>query len=122
MSIIFESLLNKSYEVWQPQRTDDGQGGWPTLYVQAGTVQGRMRPRSGSESVVADREERQITHVLYVVAGDAVGAQIARGWLIILGSLTVEVQGVREPSQADEHLEIDCRERQIETSQMMGES
>jgi head-tail adaptor len=119
---VFKSLLNNTFTAWQPQRTSDGQGGWLTTYVSAGTVRGRMRPRSSSEAVVGDREERQVTHTLYVEAGHAVGAQIRRGWLIELGSLLVEVQAVREPSQADEHLEIDCRERQLESNEVLSGS
>jgi head-tail adaptor len=68
---------------------------------------------------VADKEERQITHVLYVRAGDAAAAQLARGWLITLDDLTVEVQGIRNPSMASEHLEIDCRERQLEENEVL---
>jgi SPP1 family predicted phage head-tail adaptor len=119
---VFNSLLNNTFTAWQPQRTSDGQGGWLTTFTSAGTVLGRMRPRSSAEADVADREERQITHVLYVAVGDVIGDQIRRGWLIELGSLLVEVQGVREPSQANEHLEIDCRERQLEESEVLAES
>jgi hypothetical protein len=46
--------------------------------------------------------------VLYVVWG----TDIARGDLADGGGVTVEVLGVREPSLAGHHLQVDCRERQ----------
>jgi head-tail adaptor len=118
MSRIFRSLLNNTFTVWQPQRSSDGQGGWLTTYASVGTVLGRMVPRGGSEADVADSEERQMSHVLYVQPG-TVADQVARGWLVTLNDLTVEVQGVREPSLAGKHLEIDCRERQIGSSEVL---
>jgi SPP1 family predicted phage head-tail adaptor len=110
---VFESLLNNTFTVSRRRRSPDGRGGWPIDYVEIGTVRGRLSPvasRATGEQVVAQREERQITHVLYVAAG----ADIERGDRVSVGDLTVDVEGVREPSKAFEHLEIDCRERQPE--------
>jgi SPP1 family predicted phage head-tail adaptor len=81
-------------------------------------VQGRIRPASSSEREVAQQEERLLTHVLYVAAG----SDIARGDRVSVGNLTVEVLGVREPSKAGEHLEIDCEEQQPEVSAAEGGS
>jgi SPP1 family predicted phage head-tail adaptor len=109
---VFASLLNNDFAIRRIRRTSNGQGGWSEDTVAVATVRGRLRPASGAEREAAMLEERQITHVLYVVAG----VDIARGDTVTGGGLTVEVQGVREPSQAGEHLEIDCRERQFEVS------
>lgn len=109
---VFTSLLNNDFAIRRKRRTSNGQGGWPEDFVTVATLLGRLRPASGAEREAALLEERQITHVLYVLAG----ADIARGDEVTGGGLTVEVQGIREPSQAHEHLEIDCLERQFEES------
>ena len=105
---VFESLLNNTFTVYRQVRTSDGQGGWEISYLGMGTVEGRMRPATSNEREVAANEEQQISHVLYVLAEE----DVQRGDLVALGDLTVEVLGVREPSLADHHLEIDCLERQ----------
>ena len=107
---VFESLLNNTFTVERRTRVGDGQGGWTITYIASGTVMGRIRPATSKERLVADSEEQQITHVLYVVAG----SDVARGDRVTCGDLTVEVLGVREPSEADHHYEIDCLERQYE--------
>lgn len=111
---VFESLLNNTFTVSRRLRVSDGQGGWPIAYVTIGTVEGRIRPTSSNERVVAAAEEQQISHVLYV----AHGSDVVRGDLVECGDLAVEVLGVREPSLAGKHLEIDCQERQQESQEV----
>lgn len=122
---VFESLLNNTAAISRRRRTPDGQGGWAIDYVSIGSVDGRIRPATSNEREIALQEERRITHVLYVVAG----ADIVRGdrVTVLTGAgqaaslpLVVEVEGIREPSQAGEHLEIDCLERQPEQSTEEG--
>lgn len=107
---VFEGLLNNTFAVQRRDRVGDGQGGWTITYGAVGTVEGRICPSAGKGRVVADSEEQQITHVLYCVAGE----DVARGDRVTCGDLIVEVLGVREPSEAGEHWEIDCLERQEE--------
>lgn len=109
---VFTSLLNNDVAISRRRRTADGQGGHVIDYVAVDTVRGRIRPASSSEREVAQREERQITHVLYVVAD----TDIERGDRVVVGDLTVDVEAIREPSKAGKHLEIDCRERQVEVA------
>jgi SPP1 family predicted phage head-tail adaptor len=113
---VFQSLLNNTFTVSRRVRTDDGQGGWAISYLELGTAEGRIRPATANERVVADAEEQQITHVLYLEHGE----DVLRGDLVVCDDLTVEVLGVREPSKAGEHLEIDCLERQGETTEAFG--
>jgi len=110
MSLVFESLLNNTFTVERRVRVGDGQGGWTITYIASGTMYGRIRPATANERVVADAEQQQITHVLYVVAGE----DIARGDRVTCDDLVVEVLGVREPSLAGHHYEVDCLERQKE--------
>jgi len=105
---VFTSLLNNSFAISRSRRTPNGRGGWVEDHVLVATVLGRIRPASSTEREAAQLEERQITHVLYV----PVGTNIARGDLVEMEGLEVEVDGVREPSHAGEHLEVDCLQRQ----------
>lgn len=113
---VFTSLLNNTFTVSRRTRTDDGQGGWEIGYGTSWTMEGRIRPATSNEREVAASEEQQISHVLYVEYGE----DITRGDRVVCGDLTVEVLGVREPSLAGEHLEIDCLERQPETTEEYG--
>lgn len=115
---VFQSLLNHEFTISRRRRSPDGRGGWAIDYVEIGTARGRIRPASSREREVARQEEREITHVFYAPAG----TDIRRGDQVNVGGLSVEVEAVREPSQAGEHLEIDCRERQPEVSQEEGSS
>jgi SPP1 family predicted phage head-tail adaptor len=110
--MVFQSMLNHPFTITRIRRTPDGQGGWPIDFVPVEQVAGRLRPASSTEREAAMLEERQITHVLYVLYG----TDIARGDMVEGGGLTVEIQGIREPSQAHEHLEIDALEIQKEVS------
>lgn len=108
--VVFEALLNHTFAVERRLRVSDGQGGWIIVYDTVGTVAGRICPKTSRERVVADEERQQVTHVLYTVAG----ADVARGDRVMCGDLTVEVLGVREPSEMGHHWEIDCLEWQYE--------
>lgn len=107
---VFESLLNNTFSIERLSRVSDGQGGFIKTYASIGTLEGRLRPTSAAERTVANSEEAQISHVFYCVAG----GDLARGDRIMLGDLSVDVQSIREPSQANEHWEIDCLEIQNE--------
>lgn len=123
---VFTSLLNNDFRRWRRRRTSDGQGGFVFDYPDdmAVTVRGRIRPASSSEREVARKEERLVTHVFYCLAAE----DVRRGDRLVATSpstgsgggsgitLTVEVDGLREPSLAGEHLEFDCNERQAEIS------
>ncbi len=116
MTIIFQSLLNNVFILSRRDRLPDGQGGWVIVYAANGSVRGRIRPATSAEREVAKMEQRAITHVLYVVHG----TDIQRGDRVECGDLTVDVQGVREPSKDGHHLEIDCLEVQHEATVVEG--
>jgi len=110
--MVFQSLLNNIFIIYRRSRVSDGQGGWTTIPLTIGAVRGRIRPASSTERVTAQGEEQKITHVLYTLAG----ANIERGDIVSVGSLSVEVLGVRVPSYANEHYEIDAYEIQYEVT------
>jgi SPP1 family predicted phage head-tail adaptor len=108
--MLIASLFNNTFAVERKSRTGDGHGNFPFTWSSVGSLSGRIRPASGREREVAAQEGREISHVLYVLAD----ADIARGDRVTTGDLVVEVQGVREPSEAAHHLEVDCKETQKE--------
>ncbi len=107
----FGTLLITDFEVYRIDRASDGQGGWVVSYADIGSVSGRIRPASSTERQTAMLNNREISHVLYVGAD----ADIVRGDRVEAEDLVVEVLGVRNPSNAGHHLEIDCVEIQHET-------
>lgn len=110
----FEALLNNAFIVYRKARTFDGQGGWAESWVEAGSVQGRLRPVVGREGETADQEQRVVTHVLYTLPD----VEIQRGDMVIGAGQVVDVLGIREPSHAGHHWEIDCEEREKETEEV----
>ncbi len=113
---IFESLLNNWFTISRIERTPDGQGGWSVTYIPIGVARGRIRPASSGEIELAAQQQRQITHVLYLLPA----TDIERGDMVTCGGLLVDVQGVRIPSYAFHHLEVDCVERQKEATAEQG--
>ena len=113
---VFESLLNREYTIDRRSRVSDGAGGWAIAYEPQSVVDGRLRPTTSQERDVAAREERRISHVLYVVDG----TDIVRGDQVEGAGIIVEVMAVREPSRADHHLEVDCWELQLEQGAEAG--
>lgn len=107
---VFDGLLNHTFAAYRRDRIADGQGGWSIVWTDLGTLPGRIRPASSTERDVAQQEGREITHVFYC----RVGTGIERGDRLEYGDLVVDVQGVRQPSLAGHHLEVDCLERQTE--------
>ena len=112
MTLVIESLFNNTFTVERKSRTGDGHGNFPLTWSSVGSVSGRIRPASSRERELAAQEGREITHVLYVSAE----TDIARGDRATTGDLVVEVLGVREPSEAGHHLEVDCLETQKEVT------
>jgi len=122
---VFESLLNHDFSVLGMRRSSDGAGGFPIEYYVKGTIRGRLRPANSRERETAMREERFITHVFYCLADEDInrgdrltpGVVSVDGFHIVSSDILVEVDGIREPSTAGAHWEIDCIERQFSESE-----
>ena len=113
MSGAFLGLMNRQFSISRIERESNGAGGWPETEAFLGVISGRLRPVTAREKVVANSEDRETTHILYVPynnpkVGELDGSEIKRGDLVLYGDLKIEVLGVRDPSLAHEHLEIDC--------------
>jgi SPP1 family predicted phage head-tail adaptor len=113
---LIATLFNNSFVQSRRERSDDGQGGWTVAYNVVATLQGRLRPASSEERSIARQDQRHLTHVFYCLAG----TDVARGDLLSGDGVTVDVLGVREPSRAGHHLEVDCEETQRETNEESG--
>lgn len=119
---VFGSMLNHPFFGVRKTRSSDGSGGFSIGYEALPDFFGRLRPANSKERETAMRDERSITHVLYTFSGENLrrGDYVSPGGILIDGdqitafNLLVEVQGVRNPSTAFEHWEIDCLEIQEE--------
>lgn len=101
---VFHSLLVTTFAVSRERKTSNGQGGWVIDYVPNGEILGRLRPASGAEALAASQTGFTLTHILYT----DFGVDVQRGDRVDGGGVLVYVEGVRDPSQIHEHLEIDC--------------
>lgn len=111
--LAFSSMLNRTFTISRRTRTADGQGGWKITWNEVGTVPGRARPATSAEIQAAQAEDREISHVLYTLAG----VDIQRGDLAESGDYVLEVNAIRNPSLEDHHYEIDCLLKQYEVSE-----
>lgn len=105
-----ETLFNSTFTISIKTRASDGRGGWVVSWEEAGSVEGRMRPASATERLMAAQRQATLSHVLYVDADET----IQRGNRISDGERTWDVVAIREPSLAGHHLEIECQEIQLE--------
>jgi len=110
----FISLLIDTFVIWRKERVFDGQGGWAESLVEVGSIAGRLRPVVGREGDSADQAQRVVTHVLYTLPA----VDIQRGDMAVGAGKTVEVLGIRDPSHAGHHWEIDCEEREREPAEV----
>lgn len=113
---VFDSLMNNDFTISREVSTSDGHGGWEKSWVPFSSVRGRLRPMTSAERVQAQQDTRSITHVLYV----DFSVDIRRGDKVTGAGLTVDVDAVREPSQAMQHLEVDCIERQVDMAEQLA--
>ncbi len=113
---LIEMLFNQDVTIWRRTREPDGQGGWLIDYVEVEQARGRLRPASDTEREEALREQRAISHVLYLLHG----TDIVRGDQVNVDGIVLDVLGIREPSRAGYHIEVDCAEQQAEVALEAG--
>lgn len=103
-------LLNRQFQVMRTLRNSDGQGGWLESWGIIAVIPGRLSPVSSSERVVASQSQGVVTHTFYCGGSE----DITRGDRLLTGSTLVEVLSVQTTSEPGNHLEIACREIQLE--------
>jgi len=107
MSLI-DGLYISTFTHTRMSGTADGQGGWTQSPSVLGTIQGRMRPATATERVVAVQRQAEISHVLYCGADE----NVLREDVLTGEGRTWTVEAIREPSHAGHHLEIEVLELQ----------
>lgn len=98
------SLLTHTFTHRRKAFEEDAYGGRTESEETLGTVRGRLRPMTIEELAVAESTAAKSDHVLYV-EGDE---DVQRGDELEGAGVTLTVAGVRNPSYAGHHLEVDC--------------
>ena len=102
---ISRSLLNHTLTLQTITRTDDGAGGYTEGWTDSTSFRARICPVSAREQLLQDKVTPQATHHVYCDY-----MTITEDNRIKWGSKYLEILGIRNPSQASGHLEIDVRE------------
>lgn len=105
---LIETLYISTFSRTRKSRTSNGQGGWTESYGSAASIEGRMRPATATERLMAAQRQAEISHVFYCAADE----DVVRGDHLTGEGRTYEVIAVREPSHSGHHLEVECRETQ----------
>lgn len=110
----FARLLNNAFSVYRKERVFDGQGGWSESWAEVGSIAGRLRPVVGREDDSANQGQRVVMHVLYTLPA----VDVQRGDMVVGAGQVLDVLGIRDPSHAGHHWEIDCEEREKEPEEV----
>ena len=105
-------LLNQTATIQSMTKTTDGRGGHKETFSGTTTVKCRVRPASSQEIFLAAAEKREVTHIVYTDPGSG----LVRGDHLVIGSTTLEVLLLRNPSESGSHEEIDCKQVVSEVS------
>ena len=102
---ISSGLLNQTLTLQTLTETSDDQGGVTSTWTDAGSFRGRISPLSSQERLMQDKTLNTTTHRVYCDPID-----IMPNDRIKWGDYYFEITGIRNPSEAYHHLEIDVRE------------
>lgn len=103
-------LLNETFTIERPTRSDDGTGGWSESNTTIGDVAMRVRPTTvrEREQLSGETHESQVTHIAY----SQTSADIVRGDELVGRGQRLVVVAVKEPSVTGHHYNIEAREVQ----------
>ena len=102
---ISSGLFNNTLTLQVLTETADGQGGVTTAWADSGTFRARISPLTSQERMSQDKTTTFATHHIYC---DTMSVTTADR--ILYGSVSFEIIGITNPSEAFDHLEIDVRE------------
>lgn len=102
---ISRGLLNQTLTIQNRSEVDDGMGGITFTWADLGSFKGRISPISAQERLMQDKTGMTTTHRIYCDPMTVSPKDRIR-W----GSYYFEIIGIRNPSEAYHHLEIDVRE------------
>jgi head-tail adaptor len=109
-------LLNRQFQIMRKMRNSDGQGGWLESWAIIAVNPGRLSPIGTTERVVAAQSQAVITHTFYCLESE----DILRGDQIRSGNTLVEAIGVQRTSEPGNHLQVSCREIQLEEQEVIS--
>lgn len=108
---MIEHFYNKTYVIWRPALTTDGQGGWTEALVAQANVAGLMSTSSmsryGADRIRVGQREAVITHVFYC----DYNADVNVNDEIRNGGNTWTVLSISEPGNQDRHMQCLCELR-----------
>ena len=102
---ISPALLNNTLTLQTLTEVDDGAGGHTETWVDIGSFKARISPISSNERLMQDKTTAMLTHRVYCDSMDIIESDRIK-W----GDIVFEIIGIRNPSEAYSHLEIDVRE------------
>jgi len=108
MTLSISHLLNRTPTIKRTVQTADGQGGFTESLSVVATVKGRRRAASGSERLVAGREDAKVTHIWYFEPGTDIKVRDT----VVDGSASYEVLALLPPSE-DLYVKAQTKEIQI---------
>ena len=103
--MISASLYNQTLTLQTKTLTADGQGGFTEAWADSGSFRARISPLSSAERLIQDKVTSMTTHRIYC-DNMTVSPEDRIKW----GDYYFEIIGIRNPSEAYHHLEIDVRE------------
>jgi len=103
--MISPALLPDTFTRQTLSRTADGMGGWTETWSDDSTFQGRLGSLPAEERLASDKVTVYATHRLYCN-----NLTISEEDRVKLGSRLFEIKAVRNPSNINDHLELDLLE------------
>jgi len=102
---ISRGLYNNTLTLQTLTETADGQGGVTQAWTNGGSFRARISPLSNEEYMKQDKTTEICTHIIYCD-----NMTITAENRLIWGSVSFEITGIINPSEAYDHLEIQVRE------------
>jgi SPP1 family predicted phage head-tail adaptor len=99
---MIENYFDESVTIERVTRTDTNIGGWTESWDTHLTVDGKIRPLSGSERLSADKQTLYADYRLYCDNADITAADRA-----VSGGVTYDIVFVKNVMHFDRHMEID---------------
>ena len=103
--MISAGLYNNTLTLQTLTRTSDSMGGWTEAWADSGQFRARIRPLTSAERLTQDKVTGIATHRIYC-DNMTVTLEDRIKW----GSYYFEIIGIRNPSEAYHHLEIEAKE------------
>ncbi len=102
---ISRGLLNNSLTLQTVTETADNMGGITQVWADAGSFKARISPLTSQERILQNKVGQFTSHRIYC-DNMTVTTKDRIKW----GDIYFEIVGITNPSEAYDHLEMDCKE------------